>query len=106
MIKDQHAYWLDTLKNSCQSCHALGSHGVRVIPDYFKKEAKTSVDQWTMRTQAGQAQANMALSLGRLGPDRAYKIFADLDRRLRIEKGAKLPAAKPQRPARCRAQCR
>src|SRR6516164_126861 len=41
VMKDQH-YWLDTVKNSCQSCHALGSHGVRVIPDFFKKQAKNS----------------------------------------------------------------
>ena len=24
-------YWIDTIKNSCQSCHALGSKGVRTI---------------------------------------------------------------------------
>jgi len=24
--------WIDTIKNSCQSCHALGSQGVRRIP--------------------------------------------------------------------------
>ncbi|MBV8835007.1 MAG: carboxypeptidase regulatory-like domain-containing protein, partial [Alphaproteobacteria bacterium] len=48
-----------------------------------------------LRTQAGQAQANMALPLGRLGPDRTYKILADWTDR--IEKG-ELPASKPQRP--------
>jgi hypothetical protein len=94
VMKDQH-YWLDTVKNSCQSCHALGSHGVRVIPEFFKKQAKDAAEAWALRTQAGQAQANMALSLGRIGPDRAYKIFADWTDR--IEKG-ELPAAKPQRP--------
>ena len=25
-------YWIDTVKNSCQSCHALGSKGIRTIP--------------------------------------------------------------------------
>ena len=30
VIKTQHA-WIDTLKNSCQSCHALGSKGVRTL---------------------------------------------------------------------------
>lgn len=94
VLKDQHA-WLDTVKNSCQSCHAFGSHGVRVIPDFFKKQAKDSAEAWALRAQAGQAQANMALSLGRLGPDRAYKILADWTDR--IEKG-EVPAAKPQRP--------
>ena len=38
---------------------------------------------------------NMALSLGRIGPDRAFKIFADWTDR--IEKG-EMPVAKPQRP--------
>jgi hypothetical protein len=94
VMKDQH-YWLDTVKNSCQSCHAFGSHGVRVIPDFFKKQAKDSAEAWSLRTQAGQAMGNMALSLGRIGPDRAYKIFADWTDR--IEKG-ETPAAKPQRP--------
>src|SRR5271169_2397155 len=32
VMKTQH-YWIDTLKNSCQSCHALGSKGVRTIPE-------------------------------------------------------------------------
>jgi len=94
VMKDQH-YWLDTVKNSCQSCHAFGSHGIRVIPEFFKKQAKDSAEAWALRTQAGQAQANMALGLGRIGPDRAYKIFADWTDR--IEKG-ETPAAKPSRP--------
>ncbi len=92
--KDQH-YWLDTLKNSCQSCHALGSKGVRRIPELFTKQAKTSADAWALRTQAGQAQSNMALSLGRLGPDKAYSIFADWTDRIAA---GELPATKPQRP--------
>ena len=29
------AYWVDTIKNSCQSCHALGSKGVRTVPPEF-----------------------------------------------------------------------
>src|SRR5512140_1210404 len=31
VMKTQH-YWIDTVKNSCQSCHALGSKGIRSIP--------------------------------------------------------------------------
>src|SRR5258708_28047046 len=31
VMKSQH-FWIDTIKNSCQSCHALGSQGVRHIP--------------------------------------------------------------------------
>src|SRR5258705_8875847 len=30
-IKSQHA-WIDTVKNACQSCHALGTRGVRNVP--------------------------------------------------------------------------
>ena len=92
--KDQH-YWLDTLKNSCQSCHALGSKGIRKIPEFFTKQVKTSAEAWSLRTQAGQAQSNMALSLGRLGPDKAYSIFADWTDRIAA---GELPATKPQRP--------
>ena len=94
VMKSQH-YWLDTVKNSCQSCHALGSKGMREIPEFFKKQSKDSVEAWARRTQAGQAMNNMALGLGRIGPDRAFKIFADWTDR--IEKG-ETPAAKPPRP--------
>ena len=72
-MKSQY-YWLDTVKNSCQSCHALGSKGIREIPEFFKKQSKDSVEAWARRTQAGQAMNNMALGLGRIGPDRAFKI--------------------------------
>src|SRR4029077_20903111 len=30
VMKNQH-YWIDTLKTSCQSCHALGSKGIRTF---------------------------------------------------------------------------
>src|SRR5258707_3711360 len=33
-IKTQEV-WVDTLKSSCQSCHALGSKGVRTVPKMF-----------------------------------------------------------------------
>ena len=94
VMKSQY-YWLDTMKNSCQSCHALGSKGVRTIPDFFKNQAKTSADVWALRTQAGQAMGNMALSLGRLGPDKAYSIFANWTDRIAA---GELPATQPQRP--------
>src|SRR5690349_21745676 len=35
-MKTQEA-WVDTVKNSCQSCHALGSMGVRKVPALFKE---------------------------------------------------------------------
>ena len=94
VMKQQH-YWLDTVKNSCQSCHALGSKGIREVPEFFSKQMKTSAEAWALRTQAGQAMNNMALSLGRIGADRAFKIFADWTDR--IAKG-ELPSSKPQRP--------
>ena len=54
VMKTQH-YWIDTVKNSCQSCHALGSKGVRTIPKEWG-HFDNSVQAWTKRLQAGQAQ--------------------------------------------------
>jgi hypothetical protein len=93
LLKTQHA-WIDTIKNSCQSCHALGPKGVRTIPK-FHQEKDDSVTAWSRRTQAGQAMTNMAISLTRLGPDKALTLFADWTDR--IAKG-ELPFAKPPRP--------
>ncbi len=90
------AYWVDTMKNSCQSCHALGDRGIREIPALFKAQHPgDSFLAWAQRTQAGQAMGNMALALGRLGPDRGLEMFANWTDR--IEKG-EVPFAKPQRP--------
>jgi hypothetical protein len=88
------AYWIDTIKNSCQSCHALGSKGVRTLSPKLG-EFKNSTEAWTVRTQSGQAMSNMALTLGRIGPDKGLELFADWTDR--IAKG-ELPSAKPQRP--------
>ena len=33
--------WVDTVKNACQSCHALGSHGIRVVPKQFMEGRRT-----------------------------------------------------------------
>jgi hypothetical protein len=93
LMKTQHS-WIDLVKNSCQSCHALGSHGIRRIPK-FHQEGYDSVTAWTRRTQAGQAMGNMATSLGRIGPDKALTLFADWTDR--IAKG-ELPFEKPPRP--------
>ncbi len=49
--------WIDTIKNSCQSCHALGSQGVRRIPEAWG-HFDNSIQAWTKRVQAGQAQSN------------------------------------------------
>ncbi len=87
-------YWIDSIKNYCQSCHALGTKGVRTIPK-FHQDNDDSVTAWTRRTQAGQAQTQMITSLTRIGPDKAFSLFADWTDR--IAKG-ELPFAKPPRP--------
>jgi hypothetical protein len=90
------AYWIDTMKNSCQSCHALGTRGIREVPELFKSQHPgDSFLAWAQRTQAGQAMGNMALTLGRLGPDRGLAMYADWTDR--IAKG-EVPFAKPERP--------
>jgi len=93
VMKSQH-FWIDTIKNSCQSCHALGSQGVRHIPEGLGA-FKDSKEAWIRRVQSGQAMLNMALTLERLGPDKGIDLFADWTDR--IAKG-ELPFAKPDRP--------
>jgi hypothetical protein len=92
----QQYYWVDTVKNGCQSCHALGSKGIREVPEKFKQMGGgDSFAAWAHRTQAGQAMPYMALVLGRLGPDKGLSLYADWTDR--IAKG-ELPFAKPERP--------
>ena len=93
VMKSQH-FWIDTVKNSCQSCHALGSAGVRRISPELGT-FKDSKDAWIRRVQSGQAMTNMALTLERMGPDKGIELFADWTDR--IAKG-ELPFAKPERP--------
>jgi hypothetical protein len=93
-IKTQEV-WIDTLKSSCQSCHALGSKGVRTVPKMFHDGSANSVQAWARRTQAGQAMTNMALSLGYMGIDGALKNFADWTDRIAA---GEVPFAKPERP--------
>src|SRR5438034_2853941 len=89
-IKTQEA-WVDTVKNACQSCHSLGSKGMRAVP----KEFGGGIAGWARRTQSGQAMSNMALGLGYMGAEAALKNYADSSGR-----GAAggLPFAKPERP--------
>jgi len=89
-MKAQH-YWIDSVKNSCQSCHALGSKGIRSVP----KEFGPGFDGWARRVQSGQAMTNMALTLGNMGAERALKQFADWTDRVAA---GELPFAKPERP--------
>src|SRR5580658_7486580 len=92
-MKTQNA-WIDTIKNSCQSCHALGSKGIRTLSPLLG-QFKNSHDAWERRVQSGQAMTNMAVSLGRLGPDKAFDMFADWTDRVAA---GELPSAKPERP--------
>src|SRR6202049_1787716 len=85
---------IDTIKNSCQSCHALGSQGVRRIPKAWG-HFDNSVQAWTKRLQAGQAQAKMLTALNQLGSKKALALFADWTDRIAA---GELPSAKPQRP--------
>jgi hypothetical protein len=93
-IKTQEV-WVDTLKSSCQSCHALGSKGVRTVPKNFHEGSANSVQAWARRTQAGQAMTNMATSLGYMGIDAALTNFADWTDRIAA---GEVPFAKPERP--------
>ena len=92
-IKTQHA-WIDTVKNACQSCHAIGTRGVREIPKAFG-DYKTSQEAWTRRLQSGQALTQMSVVIARLGPDRGLQMWADWTDRV---KAGELPFAKPERP--------
>jgi hypothetical protein len=92
-MKSQEA-WVDTVKNMCQSCHALGTRGIREVPELFSK-GNDSATAWAMRTQAGQAMAYMAVALGSLGPDKVYSVFSNWTDRIAA---GELPSAKPERP--------
>ena len=83
--------WVDTVKNACQSCHALGSHGIRNVP----KEFGPGVAGWGRRTQSGQAMTQMATGLGYMGIDAALKNYADWTDRIAA---GELPFDKPRRP--------
>ena len=94
-LKKQGA-WIDTVKNSCQSCHALGSENIRSPHVKALGNFDNSTDMWSRRLQSGQAMSNMAVSMMRLGPQKGLELFADWTDR--IAKGA-LPDAKPSRPS-------
>ena len=97
VMKNQH-YWIDTLKNSCQSCHALGSKGVRTFQAEWGPSANSlqaGIQAWTKRLDAGQARSNMSATLNRLGAQKALSLFADWTNRIAA---GELPFARPERP--------
>jgi hypothetical protein len=93
-IKSQGA-WLNIIKTgACQSCHSLGTKGMRTIPVGLG-EFKNSVEAWTRRIQSGGARALMARDITQLDTDIALKLFADWTDRI---SAGELPFAQPERP--------
>ncbi|MBR0655805.1 carboxypeptidase-like regulatory domain-containing protein [Plastoroseomonas arctica] len=92
-MRNQQA-WVDTLLQSCQSCHALGSQNIR-RPSPALGEFPHHVDLWQRRLLSGQAMTNMAISMDRFGAIRASEMFADWTDR--ISRG-ELPLSQPARP--------
>jgi hypothetical protein len=93
-IKSQ-GEWLNIVKvGACQSCHPLGTPGMRTLRKELG-EFKDHAEAWSRRLQSGSAQALMARDMGRLDTQRALDLFADWTQR--IENG-ELPFAKPERP--------
>jgi hypothetical protein len=87
--------WLNIIKTgACQSCHSLGTKGIRTIPVGLG-EFKNSVEAWTRRIQSGGARALMARDITRLDTDIALKLFADWTDRI---SAGELPFAQPERP--------
>jgi hypothetical protein len=87
--------WIDLVKNTCQSCHALGSENVRSPHVKELGEFANSQDMWMRRIQSGQAMTRMASGIARIGPDLGIANFADWTDR--VAKG-ELPSSKPERP--------
>ena len=88
-------HWIDLMKNSCQSCHALGSERIRTAPKNEFGHMESSMQAWARRIQSGQALTGMALGIARLGPERGLNMYADWTDR--IAKG-EVPTDKPKRP--------
>ncbi len=93
-IKSQ-GEWLNIIKTgACQSCHSLGTKGMRTIPKELGT-FKNSIEAWTRRLQSGSARALMSRDITRLDTDIALRYFADWTDRIAA---GELPFAKPERP--------
>src|SRR5712691_88676 len=87
--------WLNSIKTgTCQSCHALGTPGMRTVPGVFSSQGN-SVEAWRERLKSGSAMALMARDIGRLDGERAIKLFAEWTDRIAA---GELPFAQPERP--------
>jgi len=93
-LKSQ-AQWLDVVKtNGCYTCHALGNKATRTIPKELGR-FDSSAEAWARRIVSGQAMTQMVNNVSRIGPQRAYKLFADWTDRIAA---GELPTSKPTRP--------
>ena len=93
-LKSQ-AQWLDVVKtNGCYTCHALGNKATRTIPKELGR-FDSSAEAWARRVVSGQAMTQMVNNVSRIGPQRAYKLFADWTDRIAA---GELPTSKPTRP--------
>jgi hypothetical protein len=87
--------WLDIVKtDGCYTCHQLGNKATRTIPKELG-EFPSSEEAWARRIQSGQAMTQMVNNMGRLGPTRGFKLFADWTDRIAT---GQLPASQPSRP--------
>jgi hypothetical protein len=93
-IKSQ-GEWLNIIKTgACNSCHGLGTPGMRtVLPELGTFQ--TSTEAWTRRLMSGSAQMFMVRDITRLDTPRAIRMFADWTDRIAA---GELPFDKPARP--------
>src|SRR5262245_57137283 len=93
-IKSQE-HWLDVVKtDGCFTCHQLGNHATRTIPQSLGT-FKSSLEAWERRIQSGQAMTQMVNAIGRLDAQRALRNFADWTDRIAA---GELPSIVPTRP--------
>jgi hypothetical protein len=93
-IKSQ-GEWLNIVKTgACQSCHALGTPGTRMISPALGTFASSS-DAWARRLLSGQAQNLMTRDITRLDTATALRLFGDWTDRIAA---GELPSARPERP--------
>jgi hypothetical protein len=93
-IKSQ-GEWLNIIKSgACQSCHALGTPGTRMVSKRFGIFTDSAA-AWAHRLQAGSAAMFMTRDITRLDTERALKLFGDWTDSIAA---GELPFAKPERP--------
>jgi hypothetical protein len=93
-IKSQ-GEWLNIIKTgACNSCHGLGTPGMRTISPELG-QFQSSTEAWTRRLMSGGAQMFMIRDITRLDTPRAIAMFADWTDRVAA---GELPFDKPARP--------